>query len=204
MALQNFVDGVGPAISSAFLNNVDAMVNTALGGTPTLAAVQAVLGIGGSSVSSLAGTANQITASASTGVVTLSVPPVFVVPGSLASTTNCAVGTSLTVGSTAVITGGATAASFTVSSDRRLKKKIRKIGNAAGILRRLEGVRFTWQKSNEPSVGLIAQNVEKVLPELVSINPETGFKGVNYDGIIGVLVEEVKALRAELNALKGR
>jgi hypothetical protein len=96
-----------------------------------------------------------------------------------------------------------TATGFTVSSDRELKTNIQPITNAADIVASLNGVRFNWKTDGTPNVGLIAQDVEVLLPELVHTHVDTGYKGVNYDGIIGVLVEEVKALRKELNALKG-
>ena len=53
-------------------------------------------------------------------------------------------------------------------------------------------MRFDWKDSGESSLGVIAQDLEKVLPELVS---ETdGVKSVNYNGIIGVLIQAIKEL----------
>jgi hypothetical protein len=98
---------------------------------------------------------------------------------------------------------GVSATSFVVSSDRELKDNVRLIVNAEEIVQSLNGVRFDWKATGKPSVGLIAQDVEVLLPELVETNKETGFKGVNYDAIIGVLIEEVKALRKEVNNLRG-
>jgi hypothetical protein len=63
----------------------------------------------------------------------------------------------------------------------------------------LNGVTFNWIKNNRPSVGVIAQDVEKVFPELVnSSDPKT----VNYDGLIGLLIEAVKELSEEVEELK--
>jgi hypothetical protein len=55
----------------------------------------------------------------------------------------------------------------------------------------LEGVRFDWIDNDKPSVGLIAQDVEKVLPELVETSGD-GTKSVSYGNIIGVLIEAIK------------
>jgi hypothetical protein len=100
-------------------------------------------------------------------------------------------------------TGTVTASGFTTSSDRNKKDNIRLIVNAEEIVQNLNGVRFDWKANGLPSAGVIAQDVEAVLPELVTTDDE-GAKSVNYNGLIGVLIEEVKALRKELNALKAR
>ena len=60
---------------------------------------------------------------------------------------------------------------------------------------------FEWKENNKPSAGVIAQEVEKVLPQLV--NGE-GTKTVNYNGLIGLLIEAVKAQQEEINMLKER
>ena len=53
--------------------------------------------------------------------------------------------------------------------------------------------------NGKPSIGLIAQEVEKVFPELVEGDK---FKSINYDGLIDILVECVKDLQAQINSLK--
>ena len=62
------------------------------------------------------------------------------------------------------------------------------------IIQALNGVRFDWKSNKVPSAGLLAQDVEKVMPELVHTNPESGEKSLNYSGVIAVLVEAVKYL----------
>ena len=63
----------------------------------------------------------------------------------------------------------------------------------------LRGVSFDWKKSGFSSYGVIAQELEDVLPELVhGEEPKT----VNYNGIIGVLIEAVKELKKEIVELK--
>ena len=55
----------------------------------------------------------------------------------------------------------------------------------------MKGVAFNWKESKKPSLGLIAQDVEKVLPQIIETD-SNGYKTVNYDAIIPILVESVK------------
>jgi hypothetical protein len=98
-----------------------------------------------------------------------------------------------------LITGITTSTDFNSASDIRLKENVKPIDNSLSKLSDLNGVSFIWKKSGSPSMGVIAQDVEKVFPELVS-----GFesKTVNYNGLIGVLIEAVKELSAEVRELK--
>ena len=70
------------------------------------------------------------------------------------------------------------------------------------ILNQINGVYFTWIKSDKPSVGIIAQEIEKVLPQLVHERSDTGTKTVNYNGLIGVLIEAVKELSQRVEELE--
>lgn len=84
------------------------------------------------------------------------------------------------------------------ASDYRLKSNIVSISNATNIVSQLRGVTFTKDGSN--GVGLIAQEVEQVLPDVVFQGGE--FKGVAYQNIVAVLIEAVKELKAEIERLK--
>ena len=75
------------------------------------------------------------------------------------------------------------------------------IDNPIDKIIRLEGVNFEWKENGKKSIGVIAQEVEKVLPELVSGEES---KTVNYNGIIGLLIECVKQQQKEINDLKDR
>ena len=70
--------------------------------------------------------------------------------------------------------------------------KIKKITNPLERIIQLEGVSFNWKKDNQESIGLIAQDVEKVFPEIVSTNKE-GLKTVAYGNLIAPLIEAFKA-----------
>jgi hypothetical protein len=104
------------------------------------------------------------------------------------------------VPSTGVMTA---AGGFTVSSDRNKKDNIRLISNAEEIVQSLNGVKFDWKSNGLPSVGVIAQDVEAVLPELVQTDDE-GTKSVNYNGLIGVLIEAVKTLTERVAQLEAK
>ena len=78
-------------------------------------------------------------------------------------------------------------------SDKRLKTNIRPIETPLDLVKKLNGVRFDWKDSGNASVGVIAQNVEEVFPELVYTN-ENGIKSVAYDKLVAVLIEAIKEL----------
>jgi hypothetical protein len=98
--------------------------------------------------------------------------------------------------------GIVTATDFNSTSDASLKRDIHNIKNALELLKELNGVQFIWKEFETPSAGVIAQDVEKVLPELVNIRADTGTKTVNYSGLIGLLVEAVKELAERVEQLE--
>jgi len=85
------------------------------------------------------------------------------------------------------------------TSDETLKNNINTIQNSLGIVESLRGVSFEWKETGKSSYGVIAQEVEKILPELITTQEK---KSVNYNGIIGILIEAVKELSAEVEELK--
>ncbi len=98
-------------------------------------------------------------------------------------------------------TGDVTAANFNTTSDARIKTNIEPISNAIDIVKQLEGVFF--DKNGEPDLGLIAQQVEKVLPRASkTLNDPMQTKTVNYGGLVGVLIEAVKSNTKEIDDLK--
>ena len=96
--------------------------------------------------------------------------------------------------------------SSSVASDERLKENIRPIDNALDTLMKLEGVTFDWKKDGRNSMGVIAQEVEKHIPYLVEdrkmINSDEMSKKLNYNGLIGLLLQSIKELKTELDDLK--
>jgi hypothetical protein len=102
------------------------------------------------------------------------------------------------------LTNGAT--SWTGNSDERLKNIIGNIENATDKLSTLRTVKYSWKEDelNREYLGLIAQDVEKVLPELVDKDEkdEIGTLGVRYTEMIPVLVKAIQELKAENDTLK--
>jgi hypothetical protein len=100
-------------------------------------------------------------------------------------------------------TGQLNATIFNSLSDKRVKKNIKTINDALSTVVGMRGVNFDWKETSTPSIGLIAQEVEKLLPELVHTG-NNGEKSVNYGGVVGVLVEAIKELSARIDKLEGK
>jgi hypothetical protein len=97
--------------------------------------------------------------------------------------------------------GTYTAADFVATSDQRTKTNIETISNALDIVKELRGVYFTRIGQTKQTVGVIAQEVETVLPEVVHTDSE-GLKSVSYGNMVGVLIEAVKALSDRLEKIE--
>ena len=94
-------------------------------------------------------------------------------------------------------------------SDSRLKDIKEKVPNALDTILKLNGYKFDWKKSDsilqiKEDIGVIAQEVEEVAPELVRTNEETGMKSVRYQGLTAILIEAIKELKAEIDILKNK
>ena len=94
------------------------------------------------------------------------------------------------------------------TSDRDLKENFVKISDALSKIESISGYEFDWKLEHKHQhgfeghdVGVIAQEIESVLPEVVTTR-RSGFKGVKYEKIIPLLIEAIKELSAELRELK--
>jgi len=96
-------------------------------------------------------------------------------------------------------TGVCSAPIFTATSDERAKENIETISDALSKVSALNGVDFTWKKNGDASSGLIAQQVEEVMPHVVVTDGE-GMKSVNYGALVGVLVQAIKELNDKLES----
>ena len=101
----------------------------------------------------------------------------------------------------------------TTTSDERLKKDIVKIDNALDKVSQLNGYTFEYKADGKKSAGVIAQEVEKVMPSAVSEttlplkmgeDDKTEYKTVQYDQLHGLMIEAIKELKAEIEELKAR
>jgi len=89
-------------------------------------------------------------------------------------------------------------------SDREIKENIETITDALTKIIALRGVSFNYKKGGKASLGLIAQEVQTVIPEIVSVNESTGFLGIGYNALIGLLVEAIKEQQSQIDELKRR
>ena len=96
--------------------------------------------------------------------------------------------------------------SYSTGSDLRMKSNLVKFTNTLDKLKQIVGYEFDIKNTNtgetRKSAGLIAQDVEKVYPDFVDENPETGMKSLEYTTFIGVLVEAVKELTTKVETLE--
>ena len=109
------------------------------------------------------------------------------------------------------VAGDIIANSIAGSSDARFKTNITPIENPLQKVLQLRGVNFDWKTTEFPtrsfsenrSVGFIAQEVEKVLPEVVQTEKNTeGYKSVQYDKVVALLVEAIKEQQKQIDSLK--
>ncbi|OFX82274.1 MAG: hypothetical protein A2W99_09460 [Bacteroidetes bacterium GWF2_33_16] len=91
----------------------------------------------------------------------------------------------------------------TATSDIRLKENVTTLSNGLNKVLQLRGVNFNWKSDENTTtkIGFIAQEVQKVLPELVFVNPTDGYFGVNYAEMTAVLVEAVKEQQNQIEKL---
>ena len=116
-------------------------------------------------------------------------------------------------------TGALTAASYADNSDRRLKTNIQTLSSALDKITQLRGVSFDYLVGNKESkIGLIAQEVESVIPEVVSVVSEpvilnegtsdeeefTDIKAISYGNLVAYLIESTKELSAKITSLETR
>ena len=96
-----------------------------------------------------------------------------------------------------------TAVSFLYSSDQNLKKDLAPLENSLDKISQLQGVNFRWkdeERDQELNIGLVAQDVEKVYPELVSTDEKTGLKAVEYGNLVAPLIESIKEQQKQIEA----
>ena len=104
--------------------------------------------------------------------------------------------------------GDIVAFSSTTASDSRLKSDIHTINDALGIVGKLRGVSYKWLRDGKADIGVIAQEVEEVVPEVVKTKTSLGLDGpeeiktVDYGKLVGVLINAINELKAELDEHK--
>ena len=97
-------------------------------------------------------------------------------------------------------TGTLSATVFTSLSDINYKENFEPISNSLAIINKLNPLSFTWKDNGNKAFGVIAQEIEKVLPEIVEV--VDGKKTVSYDQLVPILIQAVKDLQEEIKILK--
>ena len=111
----------------------------------------------------------------------------------------------LNVNGGAYCTGAFTATGDIIGmSDSRLKRNVETITGAMDLVKQMNGVRFIWRKDGKHSLGLIAQEVQKVIPEAVTYNKDNNSYGVKYGNLVGLLINAVKELEQRVVELEKR
>ena len=100
------------------------------------------------------------------------------------------------------VAGNVQASAFYYSSDISLKENIKPIENSLEKIMKLQGVSFNWKDNGDPSIGLIAQEVEEIFPEVVITDQNTGLKSIDYGNLVGVLIEAIKEQQNQINELQ--
>ena len=115
--------------------------------------------------------------------------------------TNSRVGVGTTVPSTTLqVAGTITCVDINSTSDINLKEYIHSIDDPLAKVMQINGIGFRWKDTKEAAIGVIAQDIEEIFPELVKNNDH--IKTVNYNGLIGVLIEAIKEQQRQIEELK--
>jgi len=96
--------------------------------------------------------------------------------------------------------GATVTGNLTETSDIALKEDIKPLSNSLSNLKQLNGYSYKFKETGNKAIGLTAQDVEKVYPDLVT--GDEGEKGLHYSGLIAPLIEAIKELSTEVDTLK--
>lgn len=95
------------------------------------------------------------------------------------------------------------ASSYKSTSSKRFKKKIKNLKNGLGLVNSLRPVTFEWKNENGfNDIGLIAEEVNEILPMVIAKNDKGEISGLDYGRLTPILIQAIKELSAEINALK--
>lgn len=97
------------------------------------------------------------------------------------------------------VSGDVIATDFNSLSDLKLKENVEIINSPIDTVMKIDGVNFSWKNSGKLSMGVIAQQLEETLPQLVSGDD---IKTVNYNGLVGLLIEVVKDQQKQIDDLR--
>jgi len=98
-------------------------------------------------------------------------------------------------------TGTLNSTDFNSLSDKNKKDNIESLVDAVNVINNIKPVSFTWKDNGNKAYGVIAQDVEEILPEIVSTNKE-GVKSVSYTQIIPFLIQVIQEQHKEIQKIK--
>lgn len=187
------VAGAGISVSSATGN----VTITASGGVPATTAQTLTPGRTINTV--LFDGSTNIVVTAAAGTLTGTTLNSTVVTSSLTT-----VGTLVSLNVTGAIVAGGDVTAF---SDARVKTNVLTISNALDKVKKIRGV--TFERADTPNdtsrhTGVIAQEIEPILPEVVNTDPKSGMKSVAYGNISGLLIEALKEMSDKVDALTAK
>ncbi len=200
-------DGSGDLIFVATGSGLLYQIKTTRAGVLSVAGGQINTGIGGPNLKLCGGDCSV------GGAVTLSaVSPDVTVNGNQTVQNNLGVGTPASGAFKADIAGTCHASSFPTSSDIRLKENIQPLSDVLEKLQKVRGVSFDWNETYEKmgrstghrEIGVIAQEVEEVFPELVTRWGDKDYRAVDYGRLSAVLIEAVKEQQKTIEGLNGK
>ncbi len=115
-------------------------------------------------------------------------------------------GTNVGIGTTSpseklTVAGRVLATGFLYSSDRRLKDNITPLAGSLEKIMKLSGYSYTWKSTGTADIGIIAQEVETVYPDLVHTDA-SGTKSVEYANLIAPMIEAMKSQQREIEELR--
>ena len=99
------------------------------------------------------------------------------------------------------VNGTVSATNFNSTSDATLKTNVKTLNGSLDAVMSMRGVSFDWVESGATEIGVIAQEVEEVVPDVVNTNGE-GIKSVKYGNLVGVLIEAIKEQQTQIDELK--
>ena len=99
------------------------------------------------------------------------------------------------------VTGTCNATDFNTTSDRTLKTNVETLEGSLDAVKAMRGVSFDWIDNGQSNIGVIAQEIEEVIPNAVNTN-EDGVKSVKYGNLVGVLIEAIKEQQTQIDELK--
>ena len=100
------------------------------------------------------------------------------------------------------VAGEAKATAFLYSSDINLKKNIKPLGNELDKVMELQPVSYNWKSDDSSDIGFIAQEVEKIFPEVVHTSKVTNLKSIDYPKLTVFLVQALQEQQKEIEQLK--